>query len=409
MNFFLLFLMGMLLGEGYGLAQTPYPSTIWSSDRFHETLLGIKKGRVMPGESDHLVTLSPHRIGIYRLDENRLTQELSFEGKGSEEWIKLFLFDVNQDGQEEIIVTSVGTLGVTSQVFTISDNRFKELTSVSLYLGVVSWEGKNLLVAQKKLGGDDFSGPLLPMEWDGKKLIAKGKMVLPGGLSGESFSLYSVASVKLTPSAEGTGFARPDLGGSLHRQPSADGEVSNGLLYLHPAGTFYYFEKEGKKYHRVWSSGEGYGGSVHYLNIPVRNPLNQVVKKRFLIPVPMEIREKKGWWSPSGITDGPTMEKIDLNVYLVKNSGYLKELTGAVPSIKNSQFVRLAWTGYGFQENWNSPRLDGAITDFQLVDWDGDGTQEILAILLLRDQGYIDTLKKQDSLLIVIKIPESTR
>lgn len=92
----------------------------------------------------------------------------------------------------------------------------------------------------------------------------------------------------------------------------------------------------------------------------------------------------------------------NLSIYLVKNEGYLKNVIGAVPSIKNTQMVRLVWSGYGFQEVWNSPRLEGAISDYDLVDWDGDGKEEILAAFLLREGGYVDTLKRQDSLFIVL-------
>ncbi len=371
---------------GKGLAAIPYPSSIWSSDRLHGTLIGVKWGHVLAVDENNIVTLSDHHLIIYRLEENQLTQELDYQEKNSDNWIKLSLFDVDGNGTDEIIVTALGNRGVHSQVFQIVDSKLKKLTTTSLYLGVISWEDKKIIVAQKKLGGDDFSGPFIQMEWDGKKLISKGKTHLPGGLSGESMSLYSV---------NGTHLGKKE-----------------GFLYLHPEGTLYYYEEVGNgKYRKVWSSGESYGGAVDYLNIPIKNPLNEVVRKSFLVPVSFETYQP----SVTTVTDPNNTNEPSNNfplgespieTYLVKNSGYLKEVTGAVPSIKNAQFVRLVWTGYGFQENWNSPRLDGAITDFQLVDWDNDGKPEILASLLLRDQGYIDTLKKQDSILIVIKVPE---
>jgi hypothetical protein len=49
--------------------------------------------------------------------------------------------------------------------------------------------------------------------------------------------------------------------------------------------------------------------------------------------------------------------------------------------------------------------LDGAISDFDLIDWNGDGKTEIIASFLLRDKGYTDTLKKQDCLIIVLEVP----
>lgn len=340
-----------------------YPSTIWSSDRIDDTLVGVRTGNVVGDGREDIVALSRNHLFVYRVFENQMFKIMDHKGSGREEWIKLALFDLDGDGVSEIIVSGFYAGKVTSFIGRISGKKFKKIVEAPFYLRSIFWEGREILVSQKSLGGDDFTGSLFEMSWNGKELEEKRQIKLPGGISTQSISIYSIAGI--------------DVPGK-----------NPGFLYLSPSGKLLYYRENSKKYKKIWNSGQTYGGDVYYLDREIRNVLNQVEEKRFFVPV--------SFYADKSEPGRP------LSVYLIKNEGYLKNVIGAVPSVKSAQMIRLVWTGYGFQEEWNSPRLDGAISDFTLFDWDGDGKKEILAAFLLRDKGYVDTLKRQDSLLIVI-------
>jgi hypothetical protein len=395
-----------------------YPSTLWSSERIPDNLIGVRVGQIMGDVAPEIVALARQRLFVFQYNGGTLTKRVDFGANTREDWVKLVLFDINSDGLNEVIVSGFRFDRVQSIVGRIEGDQFVKIQEVPYFLQKIQWQGQDLLVAQKSLGGDDFSGHLIKMAFNGKKLIKKGIIKLPSGVSVDSMSLFSVTGMHI--------------------------EDDENLIFLSPTGKFVHYRKEGKKFNRKWASGVSYGGAVTYLNRKVKDALNQVTSSRFLVPpsfrnnsdVPVlrpyvnasrypeckKLKKKERANTPCVSEAGPvvTMDeegnalevkpKVIINnypntksIYVMKNEGYLKNVIGAVPSIKASQMVRLSYTGYGFQEDWNSPRLDGAISDFTLVDWDGDGREEILASFLLRDRGYVDTLKKQDSLLIVIK------
>lgn len=375
-----------------------YPSTLWSSNRINEHLVAIRTGSVMGDGGSDIVTISKNKLIIYRVIENQLFTQFQYKRGGRDEWFKLTLFDLEGDGQEEIIISGLYLDGAESIVGKIQSGKFQIMARAPYYLTTIPWPEKEVLVAQKKLGGDDFSGPLMEMVWNGKKLVKKEEITLPGGISGESISLYSVAG---------------------YRTP---GQKTDGFLQLSPSGKLiHFFRQTDGRFKKAWTSGETYNGFVTALDVPVKNIMNDVQSKRFFVPTTFSVHIPEpvviaaapaSAAGSAGATSAPLSPAVENpvvvppgppQVFVMKNYGYLKNVVGVETSVRNSQMVRLVWTGYGFQEDWNSPRLDGAISDFDLIDWDGDGKKEILALFLLRDKGYVDTLKNQDSLLIVIK------
>lgn len=329
----------------------PYPNTLWSSERIPHTLVGVKVGHVLPDPGQDIVVLSQDRLVLYRkiLDKIYPIKELESHG---EKWIKLSLFDLDQDGNDEVVVSGLANGRARTRIFKIIRNEFKQIDLKDYYTTVIYLDGLRQCVAQSQVGGEDFTGPLKRLVWENGGLIEKGTVPMPGGVSGESFSLFSVQG------------------------------IPGGLVHLSPGGYLQHYTKA-KSYKKVWQSGAVYGGSVISINREVTNALNEVEGKRFMVPAPMA-------WTPRG------------DVVVVKNEGYLKQVIGVVPAIQNSQLVRLAKTEFGFQEVWSSSRYDGAISDFDFIDWDQDGDQEVVVSFLLRDRGYVDTLKKQDSLLLVV-------
>ncbi len=398
-SFFYLF--GLFLSFSL-TARADYPGTLWSSPRIRETLIGVATGPVL-GTGQDVVTLSDQKVTGYQVKSGKLNQTFQQQAGPQTHWVKLALYDVDHDGRDEIVLSGLKNGEAYSVIATVEGEKLKALKEFSYYLYVIPWNQTSHLVAQKRLGDDDFSGPVFLMEGESPVSLKMGRALdLPKTLSTESvFSLFSIM-----------GNLEPDM--------------KPGFIYLHPStGSFSYYEKE-PKYRKVWTSGETYGGSASYLSGFQRNSPQDIDNNRFFIPISIRSLSALGVQKRVNELEAPPCDPSVLmpgscppvsyqqtnkewnhkpSVYVVKNEGYFKKVIGVVPSIKNTQIVRLTWTGYGFQEDWNSPRFDGAISDFQIIDWDGDGDSEVLATFLLHDKGYTDTLKDQDSLLIVLDIP----
>lgn len=379
-NLFFILTLALILGPWRALAV--YPGALWSSARMPSSLVGVRVGQITKDFPLEVATLSLQQLTLYQIRDHQLTKLLEYKGEHGSEWMKLNLFDVDGDGTSEIIISGFVTDRPHSWVFQLAGAQLKLIQQVAYYLNRLPWQGQEILVGQKGFGGAAFTGPLLQLKWDGKKLVQAGEIELPGKLLPEAMSLYSLYGW--------------------------DVQNRRGFLFLSDTARLYFFERDTDKWQRSWASGANYGGPVVTLDRETRNVLNQVETTRFFVPLKMASNRwlLRRWHPPLVMqltVDGRQSTDNQDKLYLIKNEGYLKKIVGAVPTIKTSQMVRLNWTGYGFQEDWSSVSLDGALADFDLVDWDGDGVEEILAILLLRDHGYFDTLKKQDSLLIVLK------
>lgn len=440
----LIFIILILLSPALQAANLP--STLWSSPRLPHTLVGVRAGNIFNSPSEEsrvgIAALSQNRLLVFRLEEGKLKEVASVVAQKQEDWIKLTLFDINNDGQDEIIVSGVKREAAFSKVFLMSNGQLVKNQDVNFYITALKWGQQKRLVGQSRLGGKDFSGPFTFLNITSGGLQPAEKLYLPTGLSGETFSLFAVQ-----------GF-------------SAD--QKQGLVWMTGSGKLSYFIQTAEGLQRQWTSGGEYGGNVVYLDQSLKNVMNELTSLRFYIPLSFSFEDQGfntpmiplprpvppppsamespspnslGSLSPEAAVNSqaPVMASQPLpsqtgvpasdvvpqapmpsllappvvvpqmrseHLYVIKNEGYLKNVIGAVPSVKNAQIVRLDWTGYGFQESWNSPRFDGALTDFQVIDWDGDGFPEILATLLLRDKGYADTLKNQDTLIVVIDLPE---
>lgn len=378
-----------------------FPSTLWSSERIPNTLIGLTLGHFLKPNRYDLVVIHPDGLILYEKHEETLIKSFEYNNKSKIQWMKVAAFDVDNDGLDELLLTGFHLGRVTSVVVSLSERKYVEKGNLSAYLNVVLWNGEKTLLSQNRLGSGDFSGPFYPMSWQtpkgqaptgrAGKLVSKDPIRLPGQWAGDEPSLYDVS-----------GFSKD--------------EKTDGFLALSPTGILVHYQMQEGKWKALWKSGQEYGGRVTYFNLPVKDMMNQVTNHRFYVPLHFEVVGKgrlpllENGPSEESVLMGPHLPseslprvRQELSVYLPRNEGYLKNVVGAVPSVRSSSIARLVWTGYGFQENWSSARFDGAITDFTLVDWDYDGSEEIVATFLLRDKGYVDTLKKQDSLIIVIK------
>lgn len=366
------------------LYASTYPNSIWSSKRFSETLIGVKMAKLNP-ENLHILTLSQDKLSIFLKNEEKLN--LLDEKKSSfrEKWVKLNLFDVNQDGFPEIIISGLRFNRPQTQILSLMNNKIKLIEKLPYFVNVLEWNGKSQLTAQKSFGEELLSGPVYRLEFKENKLVLGEILVSSKNLSVKDFSMYRILSLNLP-------------------------ENPNSFLYLNQDSRFQFYAEEQNQnqkstYRSTWMSGVSYGGSVEYINRKIRSPLSQEVNERWFIPVSYHSNQFFLDQNYIKVSHKENNNKYLKNkiIYIMKNEGYLKQLSGAVPAIKYSQMTALTWTGYGFQEVWTSARLDGAITDFTLVDWDDDGREELLVSFLLRDKGYFDTLRKQDSILMVMK------
>lgn len=105
------------------------------------------------------------------------------KGPASEEYINLDLMDLNKDGKDEIILTSMKNDEVVSHIYGYDDSGFQQL-----------WEGKyflhrvgDRLFAQAYSASDGFSGDVYSVDWNGAFKIGE-RVKLPEGVNVYDFA-----------------------------------------------------------------------------------------------------------------------------------------------------------------------------------------------------------------------------
>ncbi len=63
-------------------------------------------------------------------------------------------------------------------------------------------------------------------------------------------------------------------------------------------------------------------------------------------------------------------------------------------SYKESQIISFFWDGLGLAPEWKTRKIAGYIRDFAIGDFNGDGTEELVAAVILDEGAIITTTPK---------------
>jgi hypothetical protein len=218
-------------------------------------------------------------------------------------------------------------------------------------------------MGQKTHYKENFQGPIYRMRMEKGKFKAEEIPNLPYDLA-----LFGTEFITLTQ----------------------NGQDIPAILSLKPSGTVVLYAKrdggdKAERWYRRWTSGEHYGGATEYVAKEQKTVLNETLSQH--------------WFAEPDIA---VLKSSPRSFVVLKNEDYLKGVIGKEPSIKWSALYRFEWSGLGFRRVWESEQFEGKIADMKTKDLDGDGREEIIAALQLRDRGYFDGLNPRKDSVIVI-------
>jgi hypothetical protein len=115
-----------------------------------------------------------------------------------------------------------------------------------------------------------------------------------------------------------------------------------------------------------WKSVEPYGGSINYIEIWSQNEGDM---DRLYLPQRICVQDVDG--------DG------DHEILVVSNQGSLGRLFGRYRKFTSGQIVSLSRKNIGLTLYWQTPKISGCISDYVIGDFDSDGSNEILAAVVV--------------------------
>jgi hypothetical protein len=305
-------------------------------------MVGLDVGDVDADGRNELAYATLRNVYVYRLSGTEYTQLASFKMPDNARSISLDLFDTDGNGRKEIIVTAQNDNTHAANTQILSYDGSKELKvvagGINYYLRVVGPEGGRYLVAQKPgaAGGEIYGGPVYNASVSGGRVSTAGKVQLPANVNIFNFN---------------TG----DVGIDRMRLTSSIKFPTEHLMLTEVTGE------------KVWESHDEYGGSINYLNLYAYGGSDRNVE---YLPTRIIIAD---------------IDRDGANELIVaKNSMGGSRLFRNLRSfnagaIEARKFTNLSLVPYFT----NSNLLPGPAVDYQLADFDNDGTKDLVVGILI--------------------------
>jgi len=316
----------------------------WKSPAFNSLVSGIDIGDVNGDNILETVVATPTKVMIYQGVNNKFRKIYEHDTGGFTRNIGADIADMNGNGIPEIYITGLNNqlTGVNSTVLEFTGSGFQVLVKDSRWFFRVadhSQRGKILLGQRRKVNTmDPFSSAVFELNWEGQELSA-GERLLPSGK----------ASVM--------GLAYSDI--------LNDG--GEAIIAYTKTDKLRVLNRSGKD---QWTGGETLGGNLQHLTMPTEGKGDKYLNA-FYLPTRLKSADLDG--------DGKT------EVILIKNFEMAGRKLQQFRSYKGGQLEAHIWNGLGMVPQWKTRKISGRLQDFAIGDFDGDGRQELVAAVIMKE------------------------
>jgi TolB-like protein len=320
----------------------------WKSRNFKYLINGMDVGDVNHDGLIETVLATPEQIIIYQFSQGRMQEIAKIDTSGRYN-IGVDVGDINGNGTPEIFITSLNSLHniLDSQVVEFDGQTFKPIIKdARWYFRVVQHPIRGLLLLgqrQKAGGADPLSSPIFELAWNGTDYI-EGTRVLPD----RKANLLSVAY----------GDFRNDK--------------TDTIVAVNASDKLRLYNLNGQE---VWTSTEYYGGSPISFSLPPDGPGD--MQKLFFIPTRTRLVDLDG------------DQKIEALV--AQNIDSSNRKLSQQRFYNSSRIMALVWDGLGLTPAWQTRKISGRIQDLAVADFDNDGQNELLAVVVSKEGRFIGT------------------
>jgi TolB-like protein len=355
--------------DGTKMEDSPFISTresgkastfVWKSRNFKSLFNGLALGDVDGDGKIEIVIITPHEVNLYRFENNRLSAHQKIGEHKRKHFIGVDIADVNGNGYPEIFVTSLNPFktGISSFVLEYNGQKYvKIIQNFPWYFRVVELPGRSrILLGQKNSSANPFSGKIYKMLWENSDYV-------PG------------EAIKTPRRSNLMGLTLSDMNNSGENVVVAYSE-SDEIRIMNQSGD------------ELWEGTDPFGGSTLYFALPLEGA-GDIENRKYL---PMRI------WCRDVNSDGKP------EVIAVNNHGKLSRLLDQFRKFTKSHIESLTWDGLGLMPFWRTPTISGHVRDFFVGDFNNDGTDELVAAVILKEGSIIGTTPK--STVIAYKLNE---
>jgi hypothetical protein len=310
---------------------------------FDATMRAVAVGDLTGDGQPAVAVADANRIQIFAVEKGRTFRHLWTSERSGNNILGLDIADVNGNGRAELFVTNYYGGRLNSYVLEWQGSEMVPVwRDVPLYFRVLAPQGKPVLYVQSSSGDKPFAGPVSRLEWRAGKYHVADALNLP-----RDVFVYGMT-----------------VGDMFNRggQQVARIDESNRLVIY-----------EGGQ--RRYRSSHRFGGTELYLDFEpakysasVAAKMDQEQRQRVYVEGRLQVADVDG--------DGKNELVLFENI---PSPGYLFE---DLRVYEKGKLSSLQWNGQFIEVLWESQELEGYIADFTLVNLNGDGTLDIVLLVV---------------------------
>lgn len=330
--------------------------SFWKSKILSTELRGLDVGDIDGDGRNEFVLLEGIDVVAYRWENGAMRRLGVHTSADKSRFIAVDIADINGNGRAEIFASRVSGLNVTSVVLELGPGGLKPIVENSPWLfRVMSWPGRGkILLGQRKSSGaaggysalirDYFQPGIFALAWKGGSYETGEDAPL---VDQEGIFIYNFAVGDLDGD-QAAEIVMIDRDYQLHLR-----DLSGAVLY---------------------KSSDAYGGSLNYI---VTNPEPDATRettatsmKTTYLYIPARILIED--------LDGDGRNEVVINRNKSMTGGYTERLQ----AFKDGRIVALLWNGLALEPIWESRKLSGAVSDYQVKDLNNDSRPDLVVGLL---------------------------
>jgi len=345
------FIFLLSLFSPVAFAQRVFQNSLWESQRLKKAITSL--AWLTLDAQPCLVALSHQELTLYRIQGTLLAPLSTLPATRSETFYRVHTVDFDGDAQMDVVINGYAREHVFSHIYSVSAGKLVLRDTLEALVVPLTLHGHTRLYQQLDRGHGVYSRAIQELTYQQNRFVPGVEIPLREGMGGLAESLFQVSGLR------------------------------DKLVLLTNDQRLRVQDVKGAK---LWQGNQFYGGAFDYVEFTSRDALGLSRQTRFFID------PRLSFDSSSGL------------LAVIRNDGYLKNVVGAVPSMKSGQVMLMEWGGAGLQERLAYPKLDGAVSDVLFADFDGNGTQELVVSFLVRASGYFDSWDGLQSLIAVLPV-----
>ena len=281
-----------------------------------------------------VVTATDSEVVIHKLKGTRLLVEKKLEFSSTHRIISLDFADINKNGFPEIFVTSLNIQreGLKSFVLEYDGTNYKTLIdNESYYFRVIDGPDKEKILLGQKSLVHPYKGKIYVMKAQGSRYVREKRIRMP-----KSASVLSLARGNVTAK-----------------------DVSEYVL-INEHGRLTVVTDTGKV---DWEGNKKFGGTAHYFLLPLNDTDSTYQERSYFNP---------------RILFYDVGDDGKKDVFVVRNEEFGGGALGRYKRFTKGSLEILSWNGIALAPVAKTRTVQGWISDFSIVDMDGDGKDELI-------------------------------